>query len=151
MEAVKDSQESEEHVMKRLAISAAAVLALFVGGCQPPASDTTSDPGNDTSAVEVDTHLVSAVLCGKCGHAKGSETCCDESGETCDCGFHKGSALCCKGVEGGQDYCTKCGEVADSETCCAEGVEACECGMHKGSPLCCKLVDKETAEESTEG
>lgn len=135
--------------MKRFTLTAVAITALFVGGCQPPASDTSPEDSNDTTQLEEKTYLTSTQFCGECGHEKGGDACCAENGEACDCGFHKGSLLCCKDVEAGKDYCTACGQFAGSELCCAENVEICQCGLHKGAPLCCKLAGEETAAEST--
>jgi len=136
--------------MKHLALTFVAAAALFAGGCQPPAGDSSGSPessSNDTTSLDEETYMTSATLCGTCGH-ESAEGCCEDGCETCECGFHKGSTLCCTGVETGQDYCRKCGHVA-AEGCCEDGCAICECGFHEGAPLCCKLeaAEVEVAEE----
>jgi len=86
------------------------------------------------------------MLCGKCGHIKGTEQCCKADAETCDkCGLHKGAPGCCK-IEKGEDIqlCSKCGEIKGKDKCCKADAEKCgKCGLNKGAPGCCKLPKKE--------
>jgi hypothetical protein len=94
---------------------------------------------------EVDLTAATFTLCKDCGEVKGSDKCCVEGAEMCECGFVHGSPACCKVDKTGEDItlCAKCGFVAGSDQCCAEGAEMCDCGFVHGSPACCK-VDKET-------
>jgi len=113
-----------------------ALVALVSWGCSPaeegPPPSTTEDATPEASAQVV-------TLCGQCGHAKGSETCCDEAAETCEkCSLAKGSPGCCKIAKGTDaTLCAKCGQAEGSDACCTEGAETCAgCGMAKGSPAC---------------
>jgi hypothetical protein len=124
--------------------------AALIGGCKPADQAARNVPADEPQDVKT----VAVVLCGKCGHEKGSESCCSDDCEVCDqCKLHKGSALCCKVSEElrGKDMCTACGHVANGEECCKDGCAVCsKCGMHEGSPLCCKLnVDSEATTDDT--
>jgi len=115
-----------------LGFALVALATVIMVGCTSP--EETANTGTTATAESP----LTADLCGKCGDAKGSETCCQ--GETCDCGMQKGTALCCTGVKPADvTYCKGCGFEKDSEKCCSEENEACSCGLAKGSPLCCKL------------
>jgi hypothetical protein len=120
--------------MQRNSVVCLVTVMLLLVGCQKPADTTV--PG--------DTTTVAMVLCGKCGHEKGSAQCCADDCETCAiCGLHVGSQLCCKVAEEfrGNDMCLKCGHIAGSDECCKDGCVICtKCGLHEGSPLCCKLT-----------
>lgn len=122
--------------------------AMTLGGCKPAEKSASNVPANNAGVVKP----VSAVLCGKCGHEKGSAICCSDDCATCDkCQLHVGSALCCKVAEDvrGKDMCTACGHIASGGECCKDGCTICaKCGLHKGSPLCCKLTtDADTPDE----
>lgn len=118
-------------------IALLSAVTFTMVGCEPQSSAPA--PKADREAT------VAMVLCGKCGHQKGSAECCKDECIICStCGLHSGSTLCCKVAEEfrGQDMCMLCGHVADSDACCKDGCEICEkCKLHKGSPLCCKLTD----------
>ena len=125
----------------------ALMFAVWTIGCAP--SDTTEstdevpavETGEETAEAHPEHHTL---LCGKCGHEKGTESCCAEGAETCEkCGLHAGSKLCCAELSedaAGKDICSGCGHVAEGHHHCDENCEKCEsCGMHAGSPACCKL------------
>ncbi len=127
----------------------ASIIALVSFGCAPgDSADTATD---DTPAAPADGDTAEAhpehatMLCGKCGHEAGSDSCCAEGAETCDCGMHKGSKLCC--VELGEDaagknVCTGCGVAvgADEHHHCDATADKCEkCGLNAGSAGCCKI------------
>ena len=107
--------------------------------------NNTSNVADDKSS---EAKITNAVLCGKCGQIKGSESCCADGQEACEkCSMHAGTMLCCVEIPEefkGMDLCMKCGQVAGGEQFCAEGAENCEkCGMHMGAVLCCKLKKDE--------
>ena len=96
------------------------------------------------------------MYCGLCGEVKGTDKCCAEGAEKCECGMQKGSALCCVELSDdakGKDMCASCGHVADEGHECDADCEKCtDCGLHKGSPLCCKVKgDDSGAEEDHSG
>ena len=127
----------------------ASIIALVAFGCAP--SDTTdtatdtpaADSSDSTAEADHDDHAT--LLCGTCGHEKGSDSCCADGAETCECGKHKGSELCCVELSedaAGKDICTGCGVAvgADEHHHCDATAEKCEkCGLNAGSTGCCKL------------
>lgn len=125
-----------------LGFALVAFATIVMVGCSNP--EETAKTGTTANSP------LTADLCGKCGDAAGSETCC--KGETCDCGMQKGSELCCTGVKSADlVYCKGCGFEKGSDKCCAEGTEKCSCGLAKGSPLCCKLKkDDDHAHEGSD-
>ena len=129
-----------------------ALASAFFLGCASETSQTVLTTPTSASAIDGAT---SGILCGKCGHDKGSSECCKEDSEMCaSCNLHKESVLCCKltGDFAGKDFCAKCGQVAEGEHSCEEGAEVCaKCNLHKGSPLCCKGLTSTETHESTEG
>jgi hypothetical protein len=151
-------------------LSLVAVTCIVSWGCNAePGGSTPNVTTTDAAAPVVDEHaghdheghdhaghdheltLTAAKYCGKCGQAKGSESCCAKDAVVCDkCEFAKGSPLCCKVAKNadGKDFCGKCGQVAGSEVCCAKDAVVCtKCNLAKGSPLCCKLVAAVTPED----
>ena len=127
-----------------------ALVTVISWGCTnsdaPVAATEDEHAGHDHDGEDHD-HAALGTICGSCGEAKGTDSCCSESAEKCaSCELNKGSLLCCVQLDAsvaGKDLCGSCGQVAGSDTCCVEGAEKCECGMAKGSPLCCKLKNDE--------
>ena len=140
--------------MRRYVLSLVSVFALgFMIGCGEttdpaanPESGSATASTDETSSEEGYVHA--ALLCGKCGEEKGTDSCCAEDAEKCACGMTKGSALCCKELGedvAGKDICSGCGHAveADEHHHCDEDCETCDkCGLHADAPACCKL-DKE--------
>ena len=80
------------------------------------------------------------VLCGQCGHIKGTSVCCSKEAARCSCGAIKGSPGCCNLKKDRADLilCSKCGQVKGGEECCQGLEKKCgKCGKEKGSPGCC--------------
>lgn len=99
--------------------------------------------------VEIKAEKGDFILCGHCGHVKGSEACCAKDAEVCGCGAHKGSPGCCLIKKAGKDVilCGNCGQAKGSDFCCDDKAKKCKsCGRAKGSPGCC-LVGAKTASE----
>ncbi len=63
------------------------------GGAAPASGDNGGGGAEGEETSSMDTAMTTQVVfCGKCGHEKGSEACCADDCETCECGMHKGSA-----------------------------------------------------------
>ena len=117
---------------------AVALIVVSVSACSNDTASTATPADKSTSTTLVS---LDADLCGSCGDAKGSDTCC--KGDKCEkCGMQAGTALCCTGVEPkeGVSYCKECGFEKGTDKCCASGMAVCDkCGLGKGSALCCKI------------
>lgn len=134
---------------KSFLVFAVSLLSIVCWGCTSDVS--TPEPAATAETEQHGDHdHAHGKLCGSCGDAKGSESCCSESATKCgDCGLTAGSKLCCVELDEtakGKDLCLDCGHVAGTENCCSDAAEKCDCGMAKGSPLCCKLKDADAAE-----
>lgn len=132
-----------------ITLASCALFVVVAIGCAPEAIDGTAASGDATPVA-----ATGDVLCGQCGHDKGSEACCSDDCTSCEkCGLHEGSELCCAVSEAaaGKDMCAKCGHAA-GESCCEDECETCaDCGKHAGSELCCKQeAGTETAEATAD-
>ena len=130
---------------KPFSLLAVLLASLLLLGCVGEDKKEESSDAGDKEGI------TAAVLCGSCGHEKGTDACCADDAEVCEgCSLHKGSELCCKelGDAKGKDICKGCGDACeDGHKCATDGEECSKCGLHKGSAACCKLGEKESSEE----
>jgi hypothetical protein len=114
--------------------------------CQGCIEAVKADPDKYLAAIAAKGETVAEtppMLCGKCGHLKATDECCQKEAIRCgDCGMIKGSPGCCNMQEAGKDLelCTRCGAVKGSDDCCPKDMRQCKkCGLAEGSPGCCNI------------
>jgi hypothetical protein len=136
--SLSDAKVESMNIKNLTGMLAVALIVVSISACSKDTASTATIPDKSSSSTLVS---LESDLCGSCGDAKGSDTCC--KGEKCEkCKMQKGSALCCTGVEPkeGVTYCKECGFEKGTDKCCASAMAVCDkCGLGKGSPLCCKL------------
>ena len=116
------------------------VSSVFLIFSCSKSKNLSNDQGSVTSRSETMAVGSNIVLCGQCGHIKGTSVCCSKEADRCSCGAIKGSPGCCNLNKDRADLvlCSKCGQVEGGEECCQGLEKKCEkCGKEKGSPGCC--------------
>lgn len=123
--------------IQKILLLVSTVLLLF--SCSK-SKNFSKEQGSVTSKAETMAVVGNIVLCGQCGHIKGTSVCCSKEAVRCGCGAIKGSPGCCNLKKDRADLvlCSKCGHVKGGEECCQGLEKKCgKCGKEKGSPGCC--------------